>query len=59
MPNADLIRTFAQTFGLPYTPEPQNLSALANRRPLHVGKLGDFYHHMDGTWQDENPRADY
>ena len=59
MPNADLIRTFAQTFGLPYTPAPQNLPALANHRYLHLGKLGDFYRHMDGTWQGENPRADY
>ena len=59
MPNADLIRTFAQTFGLPYTPAPQNLPALANHRHLHLGKLGDFYRHMDGTWQGENPRADY
>ena len=59
MPNADLILTFAQTFGLPYTPEPQNLPALANHRHLHLGKLADFYRHMDGTWQGENPRADY
>ena len=59
MPNADLIRTFAQTFGLPYTPAPQNLPTLANHRHLHLGKLGDFYRHMDGTWQGENPRADY
>ena len=59
MPNADLIRTFAQTFGLPYTPEPQNLPTLANHRHLHLGKLADFYRHMDGTWQGENPRADY
>ena len=59
MPNADLIRTFAQTFGLPYTPERQNLPALADNRHLHLGKLADFYHHLDGTWQGENPRADY
>ena len=59
MPNADLIRTFAQTFGLPYTPERQNLPALADNRHLHLGKLADFYHHLDSTWQGENPRADY
>ena len=59
MPNTNLIRTFAQTFGLPYTPEPQNLPALADNRHLHLGKLADFYRHMDGTWQGENPRADY
>ena len=59
MPNADLIRTFAQTFGLPYTPARQNLPALADNCHLHLGKLADFYHHLDGTWQGENPRADY
>lgn len=59
MPNADLIRTFAQTFGLPYTPARQNLPALADNCHLHLGKLTDFYHHLDSTWQGENPRADY
>lgn len=45
MPNTNLIRTFAQTFGLPYTPESQNLPALADKRHLHLGKLADFYYH--------------
>ncbi|MDO4879167.1 MAG: hypothetical protein Q3966_07740 [Neisseria sp.] len=55
----NLIRTFAQTFGFPYTQTPQDLPPLQSGRHLHLGALAGFYRHMDGTWQSDNPSADY
>ncbi len=54
-----LIRTFARTFGFPYTETLQELSPLEDNRHLHLGALADFYRHMDGIWHSNNPLAGY
>lgn len=57
--NDALIQTFALTFGFPYTQMRQELLPLEGGRHLHLGALDGFYRHMDGTWQGEDPLADY
>ena len=57
--NDSLIQTFSLTFGFPYTQTRQELPPLEGGRNLHLGALDGFYRHMDGTWQGENPLADY
>ena len=58
MPHS-LIRTFAQTFGFPYTETLQKLPPLEGNRHLHLGALADFYRHMDGIWHSDNLLANY
>ena len=57
--NDALIQTFALTFGFPYTQTRRELPPLEGGRHLRLGALDGFYRHMDGTWQGENPLADY
>ncbi len=57
--NDKLIQTFAQTFGLPYKQEPQELPPLEGGPHLHLGALDGFYRYMDGAWRSENLLADY
>jgi len=58
MPHS-LIRTFAQTFGFPYTETLQELPPLEGNRHLHLGALADFYRHMDGIWHSDDLLANY